>query len=130
MVAKSKEKRKGRGVFLFLLAAFLVFIAVFLMISNIRIRQEREKIADNSEYLEEKVKILKDQNEEMKKGLGQAESRQVLEKVAKERLNLKAPGEQVIVVKRAEEKETTVQEEEKNAWNPKVWWEWIKEKAN
>lgn len=130
MVAKNKENKKGRGLFLFLFAAFLVFIAVFLMLSNLRVSKERKKLITNLEYLKKEIVFLKGQNEEMERGLSQAQSKEVLEKVARERLNLKAPGEKVVAVKRPERKEEEAGEEEKNMWNPKTWWEWIKEKAN
>ncbi len=131
MVAKNRENKKGRGIFLFLLAVFLVFIVSFLLISNLRISKEREKLGTNLEYLEKQVDLLKEQNEEIEKGLSQAESREVLERVARERLNLKAPGEEVVAIKRPESSEDESEEEkEGSAWNPKTWWEWIKGKSN
>lgn len=131
MVAKNRENKKGRGIFSFLLAAFLVFIASFLLISNLRISNEREKIGSNLEYLEKQVDFLRKQNKETEKGLSHAESREVLERVARERLNLKAPGEEVVAIKRPESSEDeSKKEEERSAWNPKTWWEWIKEKLH
>ncbi len=131
MVAKNKENRKGRSIFFLLLAVFLVFVASFLLISNLRISKEKEKLGSNLEYLEEQVDLLREQNKEMERGLSQAESREVLERVARERLNLKAPGEEVVAIKRPESSEDESEEEkEGSAWNPKTWWEWIKEKSN
>ncbi len=60
-------------------------------------------------------------------------SREHLEKIAREQLGMKNPGEEVVVISKEEEdefsSERSLEDEEKQTfWNPKYWWEWLKGK--
>ena len=81
------------------------------------------------ESLRKEIQILEEKNKELKEEISQSGSEEYLEKVAREQLGLKAPGEEVIVINKEEkEEQPEIKQNEKNFWNPKSWWEWLKSK--
>ncbi len=135
MITKSKKNRKiahFSDIFFSVLLGILVLIILgFLIITNIKIEQRRKTLLLKIENLKKEVQNLEEKNEKLKTSISQAGTLEYLEKIAREQFNLKAPGEEKVVilkVKKEEEKKEEVnsQEEKKNIFNPLNWWGLIK----
>ncbi len=94
----------------------------FLVTTNIKISRRRAELTNRIETLKQEIGILEGKKEELKEKISQAGSEEYLEKVARDQLDMKAPGEEVVVVTK-EEEEKEEEEKEKRGW-----WEWIKSK--
>ncbi len=124
MIAKIKKNRKNKktkSIFFSVLITFILLLIVsFLVVNNVKISQKRTKL--NAQINTLKIKIQ--QAEEKKKGLenkiSQIGSEENLEEIAYDQLNLKKPGEAVVVVKKQKEENSQEKEENKNLW------EWVK----
>jgi len=135
MVTKFKKNRKKsslKGIFsAIFLGILLLTVLGFLIITNIKIKQRRERLLARVENLKNEVQILEEKNEGLRAKVSQAGSRESLEKIAREQLGLKAPGEEIVVIskEKGEEKKEMQAQEEKGFWNPQGWWDWIKNKV-
>ena len=122
MVAKFRKIRKKssrKDIFFSVLLLVLFFgLIIVLIITNVKISRRRAQLNSRIEALKKEVQILEQKNVELEDDVSQAGSREHLEKVAREQLGLKAPGEEVVVItKEEEEKEQTEQvEERKSLW--------------
>lgn len=125
MIAKFRKKKKRsswKSIF-FSMFFVLLFILVigFLFITNWKIKQRRVELTNRIETLKQEVAILEEKNQEIKERISQSGKEEYLEEVARDQLSLKAPGEEVLVVKKeGEEEKEEVKEEEK------TWWEKFK----
>ena len=135
MVAKFKKirKRKFRKGNLFWILLLIIFVGLIgvLIVANVRINKKRAEYIDRIETLKKEIQEVEEKSEELKKGVSQAGSKEHLEKVAREQLGLKNPGEEVVVITKEEEESSSSAEatEDKGSfWNPKKWWELIKGK--
>lgn len=123
MVAKFKKTKKRTFQTIFfsiILAVLIVMIASFLIISNWKMNQRRAELRTKIEELKKEIQILEEKNKELEAGISQVETREYLEKVAKEQLNLKNPGEEVVVITKEEGLEKERKEEKKSFWQ-KIW---------
>lgn len=131
MVTRFKKNRKRRPshniLFSIFLAAGFVLIIGFLVFTNWKISKRRAELLVRIDSLRKEIEILEQKNKELKEDISQAGSQEYLEKVAREQLGLKAPGEEVVVISREGQGEE-VREEEKGFWNPAAWWQWLKSK--
>lgn len=81
------------------LAAFgLAILALLLLISAGRIGIRATGILRERGALAERLSLLKSENEKLAHSVATANSAEAVERLAKERLNLKNPGEEVVVV--------------------------------
>jgi len=125
MITKKIRKRKSNLFFSIILIFGLLAVISFLVIGNWKMNQRRAELNSRIENLKKEIEELEKKNRELQAGLSQLEGEAYLEKEARERLNLKKPGENVVVVlppKEGEEKP----EKSKNFWE-KIW-ETIKSK--
>ena len=118
---------------LFPLLMIIILLAVvgFLAFSNIKMRDYRQRIISQLYQLEDEIRILENRNEELKAKISQSGTQDFLEQVAREQFNLKAPGEQVVVIsKERNSQETEENEPAEKEKEPffKYWWEWLKSK--
>ncbi|HOI60136.1 MAG TPA: septum formation initiator family protein [Candidatus Pacearchaeota archaeon] len=102
MLTKRRKKIKKKGFNFKKFFGILVFacLFIFLLYSSINMlikRIELQKELDNLEA--EQEKLLKER-ESLKFSLGEVYSEAYLEKIAREDLNLKKPGEKVFVIKK------------------------------
>ncbi|MBM3250897.1 MAG: septum formation initiator family protein [Candidatus Nealsonbacteria bacterium] len=132
MVAKFKKKRKRRAghniIFPIFLAAGFILIIGFLFFNNWRINRRRAELTARIDNLRKEIAILEQKNKELKEDISQAATEneeyaeEYLERVAREQLGLKAPGEEVVVISREERTgEEPGLREEKGFWNPSGW---------
>ena len=120
---KNKKRNPRRNIFFsILLGTLLVLVIGFLVTTNIKISRRRAELTNRIETLKQEIGILEGKKEELKEKISQAGSEEYLEKVARDQLDMKAPGEEVVVVTK-EEEEKEEEEKEKRGW-----WEWIKSK--
>ncbi len=124
MIAKFRKKKKrsfGRNIFFSVLFGVLLLLVIgFLFVTNWKIKQRRAELAARTAALRQEIAILEQKNQEIKDRISQIEEGEYLEKVARDQLGLKAPGEEVVVVQKEEEEEKEVEEKEK------TWWEKFK----
>jgi len=129
MVAKFRKKRKrksSRNIFFSILLGVLLLLFIgFLVVTNLKISRRRAELTAKIAVLKEEIQILEQKKEELKENISQAGSEEYLERVAREELGLKASGEEVVVIIRAEEGDKEGAEGEK-----KGWWEKIKSFLN
>jgi len=134
MLTKSRKNKKSsrREIIFPIFMAILVILGIaFLVFSNLKINQRRKNLLSQIAKLEEEIKAQEKKNAELKAGVSQVLDQNYLEQEAREKLGLKKPGEEVVSVQQAEPEEIKTEEkkeETKNPWNPKNWWEWIKNK--
>lgn len=137
MIAKIKGNKKkwiGKEMFfsLLIIISFIVLIVV-LINANARAVKKRTQYISRINELRQEIEETENRKEELEKTLARAGSREHLEKIAREQLGMKNPGEEVVVISKEEEEEFSSErsledEEKKNFWNPKYWWEWLKGK--
>jgi len=123
MIAKFRKKKKRsswKNIFfsMFFIVLFILVIG-FLFITNWKINQRRVELTNRIETLKQEVAILEEKNQEIKERISQTESQEYLEKVARDQLSLKAPGEEVVVVKKETEEEKEEVKEEEKTWREK-----------
>ncbi|MDI6591739.1 MAG: septum formation initiator family protein [Patescibacteria group bacterium] len=116
MIQKTKRIKKENScqtIFSTLIGCLLVIIIGFLIFSNLKISQKRSELIAQIETLKKEIQILEEKNQRLKEKISQARTESYLEKVAREQLDLKKPGEEVVVIKKEKGKET---KEEKSFW--------------
>ena len=122
MVAKfRKNKRSFGGSWFFpvFLAALLLVIIGFLAVSNFKIIQKRSELNEQEEYLREQLRILEERNDLLQAQVSDSADEDYLETEARERFNLRKPGESVVTILPPEGEENP--ETERQWWNPFTW---------
>ena len=101
----------------------LSLVAVgFLVKTNVKINRKRAELLSRIESLTAEIQIAEQKNQELKSKISQSESSDYLEKVAREQLNMKKPGEEIVVITKEETQGSS--EKEKSFWQK--FWEKIK----
>ena len=115
----SKKETSSQSIF-FIVFLSILFVAIigFLIISNLRVSKKRESFISQIESLKKEIQALEEKKEKLQAGIQESQSESFLEKEARERLNLKKPGEEVAAVLPPEEKKEVNPRElkEKNLW--------------
>ncbi|HNY36186.1 MAG TPA: septum formation initiator family protein [Candidatus Pacearchaeota archaeon] len=91
------NKRKISIVFWSIFGFWFIF---FLLYSNIKIFQKRTELNKNLETLDSTVESLTKEKDSLNFSLGETNSSEYLEKVAREDLGMQKPGEQVVIIKK------------------------------
>ena len=96
---------------------FFIIIIGFLVVSNIKLSERRDQIGLQTQILKNEIQILEQEKEKLQAQVSQTKLESYLEKEARERFNLKKPGEQVVtfVKEKSEQKQET--EQEKGFWD-------------
>lgn len=124
MVAKYKRNRKidrSSLIFSVILGVLLLTVVGFLVGSNLKINKERAELSSKLESLRTEYQILLEKEKQLEAQVSQSAGKDYLEEEARERFNLKKPGEEVVTILPSEEKEEPVKEKEKKWWNPLSW---------
>lgn len=119
--ASKKPKEKLPAIF----GTIFILFAFYLLYTNVMIYFERSKIGSNYSTLDKSYSDLSKEKEVLQMQLGETFTDQYLEKVAREELGLYKEGEQVIVIKKEEPKnssEATTSAESKNILEQAVQW--------
>lgn len=113
---------------LLLVVFFLVAIS-FLLVTNLKIRSRRAELIAKEQYLINEIQKLEEKSSELKEKIEQGASREYLEKVAREQLGYKAPGEEVVVISKENKIEPSpAPQQPQSLMNVKGWWDWLKSK--
>ncbi len=124
MTRKKKTPSKF-SFFPFVATIFLIFAIAVLAVSNVRIYERRANLQNYINEKEEELRVLKERiNETQESGPDGPDDDFMIEKMAREQLLLKRPGEEVIFITFPEtETGEEVEKEEKESiwWNPLTW---------
>lgn len=124
---RKKEESSLQTIFFSIFLGILILAAIgFLVFSNLQINKRRTELTLRLESLKKEIEILVEKNQELTAKISQVQKESYLEKEARERLNLKKIGEEMVVVLAPEKSEENETEEKKNFFEK--WWEKIKSK--
>src|SRR3989344_7474693 len=102
MVAKFKTIKKASSwrdiIFPVLMVSILVIIVGFLVVSNYRINKKRAEMGVRIDELKAEIQILEERRQGLEAKISQVDQDSYLEKEARERFNLKKPGEEVVAI--------------------------------
>ena len=125
MVAKFKTIKKASDwrdvIFPVLMVSILVIIVGFLVVSNYRINKKRAEMGVRIDGLKAEIQILEERRQGLEDKISQADQDSYLEKEARERFNLKKPGEEVVAIIQPDAKSEEFKAVAKQWWNPLTW---------
>jgi len=125
MITKyKKNENRNRSSLVFSIILGVLFLAVigFLVGSNLKISKKRAELNLRLEELRAEYQTLLEKKEKLQAQISQLGSKDALEKEARERFNLKKPGEEVVTILPSEEEEEKSENKQKiNWWNPFSW---------
>lgn len=124
MVAKFRQTKKGgwQDIFLpFLMVGIVAAVVLFLVVSNYRINQRRMELGAKIDELKAEIQELEKRRLSLEAKVSQSDQESYLEKEARERFNLKKPGEEVVAIVPADEKTEENKDKSKEWWNPFSW---------
>lgn len=119
MVTNSGQSGKvKRWLFSGLLAVVILVLLSLLSWSNWRLFQRRREVEAELNQLDRKIKALKQEKRTIQASINQ-EDEQLIEEMARQQLNLKKPGEKVIVIEKPQS-ERERKQQQKEWW--RKWW--------
>ncbi|MBU4481285.1 septum formation initiator family protein, partial [Patescibacteria group bacterium] len=128
MIAYSKRFKKSRPRFFALFFGIILLLMLgFLGLSNFKLNKKRAEFNSRLQILAPKIQELKKRNQELEEKISEIPTEDYLEQVAREKMNLKKPGEEVVVIKKEQESPTSTPAE-KNNFGPQNWLDWLKSK--
>lgn len=129
---RGNEKKSGSLLAkIFLLAGVVVLF--FAVAAVFKQTQKKKQIQKEIKKIEEEAERINRENTDLQEKIAYLESRDYQEKEAKDKLNLQASGEQVVVIKPSIVKEAVNSnenppvktEETPKISNPKKWWDYF-----
>lgn len=118
MIPKRKNLKKTPGpdlFVLFFLGVLIVGALGFFIFSNFRISRKKAELQGQIQLLQKEIQAAEEKNQQLKAGIAETQSEANLEKEAREKLNLKKPGEEVAVILPAKET-PPVEPKKENFW--------------
>jgi len=91
------NKKKIAIVFWTIFGFWFIF---FLLYSNIKMFQKRTELDKNLETLDSTIESMTKEKDSLSFSLGETDSSDYLERVAREDLGMQKPGEQVVIIKK------------------------------
>ena len=120
MITKRRKKEKPFRNILASLLFFSLILGVvgFLAVSNLSANKRREELNDRISSIKKGIEDLGNKKKELEVSASETGEEDYLEKVAREQLNLKKPGEEVVTIlsPEQEQKKENETEEEKGFW--------------
>lgn len=121
---KNKKHKSIKETIVSIILLFVViFFIGFFIATNWKINRRRVNLNEQILTLEQEIQVLEEKNTELKYKKEETESDEYIEKVARDQLDLKKPGEEVIVV---QEKEPAVTRDFGEIKEKETWWERFK----
>ena len=114
MIAESKKKKKEKNhslYFSIILGVLVTVIIGFLVFSNIKMSQKKAVLTERYAFLQEQLRLLEQRKKDLEAGISYQETEEYLEGIAKDKLNLRYEGEQVVSVVKNDEEDKTKEEE-------------------
>ncbi len=99
-----KKKKANHNISLIFGITTVLLLIGWLTISNFKIFQKRSDHYSQIEALKKEIRILEEINWQLEEGISESIHHDYIESVARERFNLKKPGEEVITVLPPEQK--------------------------
>ena len=134
MLANPKRNKKGGAspkkiIISVLLVLFSLIVLGYLAFTNLKINQRRAELVIRADYLKKEIADLEKKKKELAEKIAQGTTLEYMEKVAREQLGYKAPGEEAVVISKEnnESKETPVNQPG-SLMNIGGWWGWLKSK--
>ena len=109
------HKRKKKESWRWIVLSLILLLMVFFIYRNIELARHRRDYANRAEELYNEVEILKNEKDHLEWQMEITDQSIFLEQIAHGRLNLKKPGEEVIVF------EIGLNEEEETDQNVDFW---------
>jgi len=97
-------------------SVILVLIISFLAVSNLKIKQKREETVAKAESLQREMQNLENQSKALQASMSESTEQSFLEKEAREKFQLKKPGEEVVVVLPPEQTPLPQEQEKTNSF--------------
>ncbi|MDO8264807.1 MAG: septum formation initiator family protein [Candidatus Parcubacteria bacterium] len=119
MINKSRRLKRESFqsmFFSYFLGGLVLIVIIILVVSNLKIGQRRADLTAQLESLREEVDALEQEKANLQAKASQGTDQDFLEKEARERFNLKKPGEEVITVIPPEQEQVTTTEETGKSW--------------
>ncbi len=126
-IAKKKKSQSGLPFVTLLVTLSIFFAVIILLDSNLKIYNKRAELREYIEEKEEELMILHERaGQDGTLATAEAEDDFMVEKIAREQLLLKKPGEEVVFITFPKSLSENEEEEEKPAvwWNPLTWKMW------
>lgn len=115
---KGKNKSSFKNILTSIILLFVFFaIIASLVAANIKIRKRRSEIISRKENLQKELESIKKLSKALEEEMVGIEDDEYLEKIAREQLGLKLPGEKVVFITREETEEKEEEEKEKEWWD-------------
>jgi len=114
MITESKKKKKEKNhslYFSIILGVLVTVIIGFLVFSNIKMSQKKAVLTERYAFLQEQLRLLEQRKKDLEAGISYQETEEYLEGIAKDKLNLRYEGEQVVSVVKNDEEDKTKEEE-------------------
>ena len=92
----------------FIINIVLILVVAMISFSAVRIVRNVLMTREQSAEMTQKIEQLKERKQELEATLTELQTKEAAEREAKERLNLKNPGEQVVVVVPEKKDDSTV----------------------
>jgi len=111
---KNKNKNFFSNFWLKFGGVLILLIAVFLVITDIKIYKKKQQFNTQVENLENKIQDLESKNNNLQQGISNAENEEYIEKIAREELDLQKPGEKVVSFIIDQDQQTKNNDDQKN----------------
>ena len=114
MITESKKKKKEKNhslYFSIILGVLVTVIIGFLVFSNIKMSQKKAVLTERYAFLQEQLRLLEQRKKDLEAGISYQGTEEYLEGIAKDKLNLRYEGEQVVSVVKNDEEDKTKEEE-------------------
>ena len=113
---KRTKSESKESLFFSVILTIIFFVVIgFLVVSNIKISQKKNRLNARIEILRQEVQGLELKKHKLESQISQTEMESYLEEQARERFNLKKPGEEVVAFTKQESEENN-QQEQKTFW--------------
>ena len=123
-IIRKKKISQGFPLLAFLLASFFIFAIIVLAVSNIRIYEKRVSLQSHLDEKEAELEMLRERMNQTDNSLNGTDNDFMIEKMAREQLLLKKPGEEVVFITFPESDSVELIEDDKKKfrwWNPLTW---------
>ena len=121
---RKKKISQGFPFLSFLFVSFVAFGIIVLAVSNIRIYEKRASLQSHLDEKEVELEMLKERVSQADNLLNGTDDDFMIEKMAREQLLLKKPGEEVVFITFPESNSVELIEDDKKEfrwWNPFTW---------
>ena len=112
-----KKDTSSQTIFFPIILGLMILATIsFLVFSNLKINKKRLELNVRIENLKKETEVLEGEKQELSAKIFQVGTEDYLEKEARERFNLKKPGEEVVVILPPEESQEEGLGEQKSFW--------------